>query len=49
MRAVMVKLKKKQGRSSRPAQRRQPIRTANDMSKDEAALAIQKSKRFVGL
>ncbi|KAI9561650.1 hypothetical protein GHT06_012610 [Daphnia sinensis] len=45
MRAVMVKLKKKQGGSSRPAQRRQPIRTANDMSKDEAALAIQKSYR----
>jgi hypothetical protein len=42
MRAVMVKLKKKRGGDG---QRRRPTRMASDMTKDEAALAIQKSEK----
>ena len=41
----MVKLKKKRGGDLGHVQRRRPIRTANDMTKDEAALAIQKSEK----
>jgi len=39
----MVKLKKKRGGES--SQRRRPTRMASDMTKDEAALAIQKSEK----
>ena len=42
MRAVMAKLKKKRGGDFGRQRRRS--RTAADMTKDEAALAIQKSK-----
>jgi hypothetical protein len=45
MRAVMVKLKKKRGIDVNSVKRRRPIRTASDMTKDEAALAIQKSEK----
>ena len=41
----MVKLKKKRGIDVSSVQRRRPIRTASDMTKDEAALAIQKSEK----
>lgn len=47
MRAVMAKLRRKRGVDFGSSNRRRPARrSAASMSKDEAAVAIQKSEKF---